>query len=287
MDPRRQISHAEQIYQQPPVVSFTAPNAGPKTLSGTRTYVVGKEQAYILDPGPADDAYQQFIAEWIGAHKISVRGILLSHGHPDHAPGSSLLSRELNVPIWGSRQLDTSYFATRPEIRQYESDPRFVVDGDVLRVIPTPGHSGDHVAFFLENARILFAGDTILGQGSSLVAPPEGNMAEYMRTLDRLDALRANLIAPGHGPLIHDAHAKIEEYTRHRSTRESQLLQILGRGPATIACLVTEMYAGVNPELRKLASGSVAAQLEKLETEGRVSRQGEVYRPVSNPDRRE
>jgi glyoxylase-like metal-dependent hydrolase (beta-lactamase superfamily II) len=151
------------------------------------------------------------------------------------------------------------------------------VNGDVLRVIATPGHAPDHVAFWLERGRVLFAGDTILGQGSALVAPPEGDMAAYMRSLERIRKLGPRIIAPGHGPLILDPNAKIDEYVRHREQREAQLLEALQRGPATVEELVRKIYVDVDPTLHGLAAQSVRAQLAKLRMEGRIHMLADRY----------
>src|SRR5207248_1357671 len=126
-------------------------------------------------------------------------------------------------------------------------------DYDRLCVVPAPGHSPDHVALWLETARVSFTGDVILGQGTTLVAPPEGDMAAYMRTLATLKALDARLIAPGHGPIVEDPAAVIDEYIRHRQDREQQVLAALQTGPATESELVARIYADVDPRLHDLA----------------------------------
>jgi len=271
------VLNDEQIAQDPDVWMFTAPNPGPKTLDGTHTFVVGRSTAYVIDPGPTDPVYQDQLRDWVRNASARVVAILLSHGHPDHAPGATRLAASLSVPVWSSEKLATEENIALPVDRTYEPRQSFPTDDDMLHVVPSPGHSEDHVAFWLEGARILFAGDTILGRGTTLIAPPQGNMIRYMETLRRLQNLHARLIAPGHGPLITNPAAKIREYLRHREQREAQILEALRVGPATIQELVEGLYRDVDTRLHGLAAGSVQAQLEKLEIEGRVRRTGEKF----------
>lgn len=273
---------AKLVCDDPPVVRVTAPNPGPKTLEGTHCYVVGgAEGCYAIDPGPDIEAYQSALFAFIQHTSRRALGILLTHGHPDHAPGSTRLAELLGVPIRASPALDSQYFIEPPSFSPLEAGERLAVDGDVIRVVPAPGHSGDHIAFWLEDARILFAGDTILGRGTSSIAPPEGNMAQYMRTLERLRALDARLIAPGHGPIVTEPAAKFEEYVIHRRQREAEIVRALQRRPETVDALVKQIYARIDPGLLDLAAGSVLAQLQKLEEEGRVRMDGDMYHLIS------
>lgn len=270
----------EQISEQPEVWMFTAPNPGPKTLDGTHTFVVGRSTAYLIDPGPAHEVYQDQVADWVRNADAQVVAILLSHGHPDHAPGAARLAASLSVPVWSSDNLATEENIALPVDRTYGANQSFPTDEDTLHVVPSPGHSEDHVAFWLQGARILFAGDSILGRGTTLIAPPQGNMIRYMETLRRLQNLDARIIAPGHGPLITNPAAKLREYLRHREQRESQVLEGLGDGPATIQELVERLYQDVDTRLHGLAAGSVQAQLEKLQIEGRVRGAGEKFAAI-------
>lgn len=271
----------EMIWKDPPVLMFTAPNPGPKTLEGTHTYVVGTSDCYLIDPGPANRNYGEALAGWLRAHGCRVGSILLTHGHPDHAQGALFLSDLLGTPIRAPANLDRSYLTDRLDTIPLVDGEALPVDGDLLRVFATPGHSADHVAFFLSAARILFSGDTILGRGTSVIAPPEGSMTDYMNTLARLQLLHARLIAPGHGPLIDDPARKIEEYRLHRLEREEQILQALSRTPRTVDDLVVEVYTAIDPSLRVLAAASVQAHLEKLLGEGRAGcLDGRYYLPT-------
>ena len=260
-----------------PVLMFTAPNPGPKTLDGTHSYVIGGDNAYVVDPGPAIAAYQEAMAKWLRRNRHHVRAILLTHGHPDHAPGARLLAELLEVPVEASPNMEPSAIKSAGVTDAYLLDERLPVDDDALAIIPSPGHSADHVALWLESARILFSGDTILGRGTSLVAPPEGDMAEYMQTLEHLRSLEPRVIAPGHGPLVTDPPTKFAEYVEHRRMREGQVIHALGTGPATISDLVSRLYADVDRQLHGLAAGSLEAQLLKLEREGVIERRGSQW----------
>jgi glyoxylase-like metal-dependent hydrolase (beta-lactamase superfamily II) len=265
-----QLLRPEILWDRPAVVMFTAPNAGPMTLEGTHTFIVGTTDCYVIDPGPVNHPYGRALADWLGSNGRAVQALLLTHGHPDHAPGATFLSHLLAVPIRAPANLNRSYLPDPTETVPFSEDETFAVDGDRLRVIDTPGHSSDHVAFLMEGAGILFSGDTILGTGTSLVAPPDGDMVEYLKTLEALRRLKARLIAPGHGPIVVDPARKIEEYLLHRRRREEQIVEALSRGPRTPADLVAALYADINPSLRTLAAGSVQGQLEKLVVERRV-----------------
>lgn len=262
----------------PPVLMFTAPNPGPKTLEGTHTFLVGEGDAYVIDPGPDLLPYQKALAAWMRDHRLRARAIILTHGHPDHAPGAASLAGLLDAPVYASATMSDRDADDLHASATLKDGDRLPVDGDALRVIAAPGHTPDHVVFWLERARILFAGDVILGRGTSLIAPPEGDMAVYLRTLKALRGLGARIIAPGHGPLVHDPDEKIAEYVRHRREREEQLLEALAAGPATVQELVNRVYVDVDPRLHALAAGSVEAQLIKLRADGAVEHSAGLYR---------
>jgi len=257
---------------------FTAPNPGPKTLDGTHTFVVGRKVAYIIDPGPESGSYQADLAEWLKNDGAVVRAVLLTHGHPDHAPGAVRLKGLLDVPILASTGMPEQEAEALGAQRELSDGQYLTTDGDRLGVLGAPGHTADHVVFWLEGARVLFAGDVILGQGTTLIAPPEGDMVAYLQTLEKLRRLDARVIAPGHGPLIDDPVKKIDEYVRHRKEREEQIVRALQSGPTTVEDLVRRVYVDVDPRLHGLAAGSVHAQLLKLCREGRAQEVDGVYR---------
>lgn len=255
---------------------FTAPNAGPMTLQGTNTYVVGRKQAYVIDPGPDDDHYLSSVVAWLTKTGRIVKGILLTHGHPDHALGATRLAQLLEAPIHAADSAPYSLYVATKHVA-LQPDEVLSVDEALLRVVATPGHTPDSVSYFLDPPGIVFTGDTILGQGSTVVAPPEGDMAAYLISLDVLRRMHPRWIAPGHGPMVDDAEGKIREYIAHRRQRETELLRALAEMPVSIPSLVARFYAETPSELLELAAGSVQAGLQKLEREGKVRRDGDLW----------
>jgi glyoxylase-like metal-dependent hydrolase (beta-lactamase superfamily II) len=226
------------------VERLTAPNRGPMTLEGTNTYVVGRDPAVVIDPGPDDAGH-------IGAIKkaTQARGgigtVLLTHSHSDHSGGVEALG-----------------------IQPTPLADRRVIAG--LTAIATPGHARDHFCFLLDGA--CFTGDLILGEGSTIVGPREmgGSLADYMRSLERLRELDLTTIYPGHGPEVTDPEAKIAEYIEHRMMRERRLVAALERGERSKAALLAEVWDDVPEQLRGAAAIAMQAHLEKLEDEGRL-----------------
>jgi glyoxylase-like metal-dependent hydrolase (beta-lactamase superfamily II) len=242
------------------VVRVLAPNPGVRELDGTNTYVVGEAPAIVVDPGPDDEAHIDEVLRSAGR----VRAIVLTHDHPDHAPGAVRLAertgatvRALRPPSAGSAMRDGEVISS---------------DGASLRVIATPGHSPDHAALWADGARALFTGDAVLGRGTSVIDPPEGDLVAYLRSLGRMRELRPRTIYPGHGPVVLDAMAKLDEYIEHRAMREREILSALDDGARTVDELVQTIYADYPSEVHDLAARSVTAHLMKLRAEARVER---------------
>ena len=230
--------------QPPDVQRLTAPNPGPMTLDGTNTYVVGRDPAVVIDPGPDDAGHIEAIREVVEG-RGGIGTVLLTHSHSDHAGGVEALGLEPARPADGEN-----------------------VAG--LRALATPGHAADHFCFLLDRA--CFTGDLILGEGSTIVGPREmgGSLADYMRSLERLRALELTTIYPGHGPEVTDPEAKIAEYIEHRMMRERRLVAALERGERSKAALLAEVWDDVPELLRGAAAIAMQAHLEKLEDEGRL-----------------
>ncbi len=270
-------ARAATVVERPFPVRVLAPNPGPFTLEGTNTWVVGQGSAIVIDPGPHDPRHLDAVAR--ATDHVAV--ILVTHHHPDHAPGASLLSSMTGAPVLAF---------TPAEGEDSLADGQVVdVGGARLRALHTPGHTRDHVALVDEDARIIFTGDAVLGRGTSVIDPPEGDLAEYLRSLEAMLALRPATLCPGHGPVVWDAETKLREYLDHRAERERQVLEALARGPATPEELVPRIYADYPPELHPAAARSVLAHLLKLEREGRAVRAGEgadVFAPARASTRR-
>jgi len=242
------------------VVRVLAPNPGLRELEGTNTWIVGGPPAIVIDPGPDEAGHLREVARTAGR----VGAILLTHDHPDHAPGAEPLAAATGAPVYAFRP---------PAYGERVRDGQVITSDDAsLAVIATPGHSPDSVAFHLVEDRALFTGDTVLGRGTSVIDPPEGDLVAYLRSLRRLRELRPSTIYPGHGPTVLRASDKLDEYLEHRAEREEQVLAGLADGPRSPEELVPGIYADVPVELHVLAARSVLAHLLKLESEGRVDR---------------
>jgi glyoxylase-like metal-dependent hydrolase (beta-lactamase superfamily II) len=250
-----------------PFEVLTASNPSPYTLAGTNTYVLRGpgETTAIIDPGPDDAGHVRRVVERVAASSGRRLGlVLLTHGHSDHRGAADALARATGVVARG-------WSTAGRELRDGEV---LALDGEPLVVMHTPGHASDHVVFYWEAHRVLFSGDLILGQGTVNVTPPDGSMAAYLGSLERVARLSLTLIAPGHGPLIRDPAQRIAEYRAHRQMREQQVLALLAPGPRTVPELVTAIYPELDPRLTGAASGTVTAHLEKLIDEGHVVRNG-------------
>lgn len=244
------------------MVRVLAPNPGPFTLEGTNTWVVGREGSIVIDPGPDERRHVEAILQAAGR----VEAILLTHRHPDHAPGADRLAAVTGAPI---------YAASPAEGERAAGDgDRITGRWTELEVVATPGHSEDHLAFFERGARALFTGDAVLGRGTSVIDPPSGDLSQYLRSLERMRRLDPRAIYPGHGPVVERAVEKIEEYIAHRSEREEQVIRGLSAGARTPEDLVPKIHQGYPEELYPAACRSVLAHLLKLERDGRVVRTG-------------
>jgi glyoxylase-like metal-dependent hydrolase (beta-lactamase superfamily II) len=246
-----------------------APNPSLMTGPGTNTYVVAGAggACAVIDPGPDDTGHVEAIVRAAAAHG-GVAAICVTHGHADHAAGAERLRRLTGAPVlaWSREGVEAA--------DQTLADGEALdVGGRTLRALHTPGHRYDHLCFLLEDAAALFAGDLVAGVGTVVIAPPEGDLADYLASLRRLLAMpEVRVILPAHGPPIADGPALLREYIAHRLMREQQVLEGLRAGRATIPELVAGIYADVDPALHPVAGRSVAAHLLKLEREGRVRR---------------
>lgn len=224
-----------------------APNPSPMTLEGTNTYIVGERAPIVIDPGPADEGHlARVLAE---ARDPSV--VLLTHRHPDHAEGAARFASLAGLP------------APVPA----PDKARTVAAGVSLLAIATPGHSSDHVCFLFEEERAVFTGDHVLGRGTTVIAFPDGELASYLASLDRLAAVHPQRFYPGHGPVVEDPAPVLAYYRAHRLEREAQILDAIDAGDVSVEQVVARVYADVAAVLHPVAAMSVRAHLEKLRAE--------------------
>jgi glyoxylase-like metal-dependent hydrolase (beta-lactamase superfamily II) len=240
------------------------------TGPGTNTIVLGggEEGALVIDPALEDNVYLDAIIQ-VGEERGGIRRILVTHGHPDHVGGAEALRKRLGVSIYAFSRKGV------PIVDEEIADgATFPAGEDTLLALHTPGHRFDHLSFLLEKQRTLFAGDLISGITTNVIAPPDGDMLDYLNSLKRLQEVDISEIVPAHGPSITDAQAKISEYIQHRMLREQQVIQILEVLPAgaIIPEMVPQIYVDVDPKLYPIAAWSVEAHLIKLEREGLVER---------------
>lgn len=237
------------------VVGIRAANPGPFTLTGTNSWVIGRDPAWIVDPGPALAAHLDALAAELEA-RGGLAGIALTHDHPDHAQA---------VPRLRERFPGAVLAAGRGRADLVLRDGLLA---GPLEAVFTPGHAPDHFSFRLGSS--VFSGDAVLGQGSVFIAPDPGALAGYLEGLARLRRHAPELILPGHGPPVRRAMEKLDEYVAHRLERERRLVSALGAGARTIAQLLDAAWDDVAEPLRPAATVTLAAHLDKLESEGRL-----------------
>jgi len=254
----------------PGVRRLVAPNPGRMTGPGTNTYLIGVHRVVILDPGPAIDVHIDRLTEAVAG--AVVEAIAVTHTHLDHSPAAGPLARALGAPRVG----------LRPRWPDHQ-DPGFVpdqlaIDGLVLQTdagplvsIETPGHASNHVCWWLRSLGMIFTGDHILGTTSPVISPPDGDLAAYLRSLERLTTVEATHLAPAHGPLLAEPERVIDALLRHRRAREARVLECLSKlAPSRLDALLVEVYRDVDHGLHDVARHSLLAHLLKLRDEGRV-----------------
>lgn len=267
----------------PLVRRVIAPNPGPFTFTGTCSYIVGRGEVAVIDPGPADEAHLATLLAALCGERVT--RILVTHTHKDHSPGARALGRATGAPVWGcaahipakdhpSGRLDASHdtdYAPDVEMR----------DGDALRgagftltAVHTPGHASNHLCFALHEEAALFSGDHVMAWSTTVVAPPDGDMAAYMASLERLGARNEEVYYPGHGAPALSARRYVRGLAAHRRQRENAILARVREGDGDIATIVSRIYAGLDPRLVRAASLSVLAHLQDMTARGLVTSSG-------------
>lgn len=268
----------------PRVRRITAENPGPFTFHGTNTYLVGDGDAVaVIDPGPDDPRHLAAILTALGGARVS--HILVTHTHRDHSPGAAALSAATGAPTFGAGPHRPARPARPDETARLDAggDSEFVPDvvladgavvageGFALTAVATPGHTANHLAFALDGDAWLFSGDHVMAWSTSIVAPPDGAMADYMASLARLAARPERQYLPGHGGIVDDAPAYVAALAEHRRGREQTIRERLAAGDETIPAIVAAVYRGLDPALTGAAGLSVLAHLEDLAKRGLVA----------------
>jgi len=262
-------------------------NPSPFTFTGTVSYIVGRGKVAIIDPGPDNAAHAQALLDAVRGETVT--HIVVTHTHNDHSPNTPRIKAATGAPVYA----EGVHRASRPRYESEKHNPESgadrdfkpdvtVRDGDViegdgwrLETVATPGHTANHMAFAWPERELTFIGDHVMGWSTSIVAPPDGSMVDYMASLERLTQRKEHLYFSGHGPEIPNAQKFVRFLMRHRKAREASILHRLGKGEADIPTIVRASYIGIDPRLVNAAGYSVLAHLEDLVARGVVATDGD------------
>lgn len=262
-------------------------NPGPFTMSGTVTYIVGQGNVAIIDPGPDSEAHAAAVLDAVRGETVT--HILVTHTHRDHSPNCPRIKAATGAVVYA----EGPHRASRPRFESEKHNPESGADrafapdvalghGDViegsgwrLEAMATPGHTANHLVFAWPERKISFVGDHVMGWSTTIVAPPDGSMIDYMDSLERLTQREEDLYFSGHGPEIPDGPRYVRFLIRHRKAREASILHRLAKGEADIPTMVRAIYIGIDPRLTTAAGYSVLAHLEDLVARGVVVTDGD------------
>ncbi len=273
---------------EPLVRRVLAPNPSPYTYTGTQTYVVGEAEGpdcAVIDPGPNDPAHIDAIMAAIAGR--TVIAIMCTHTHRDHSPAAAPLTKLTGAPIVGCAPLvlnsdlpraDESFDATYAPDRVLEDGEAMRGTGWTLTAVSTPGHTSNHLCFALEESGALFTGDHVMGWSTSVVIPPDGDMGDYMASLEKLLAREDVRYHSAHGAAIEKPRQLVRGMIGHRRQREHQILRLMGEQARAVSAFIPAMYKGLDPRLIPAAEMSVTAHLIDLEKRGAAMRDGDIWR---------
>lgn len=279
-----------QAYSLEPLVRrVLAPNPSAFSYTGTQTYIVGGSDAVaVIDPGPSEEAHIDALLAAIGSARVAA--IICTHTHRDHSPAAAPLAAATGGPVIGCAYLSLDDDGPRADAafdQTYRPD-HVLEDGEAITgpdwaliALATPGHTSNHLCLALEQSGALFSGDHVMGWSTTVVSPPDGDMADYMRSLQLLQTRDDRVYYPAHGEAITNPKQLVRGMIGHRRQRENQILNLLGEGDKAIADMVPQMYRSVDQQLWPAAGRSVLAHLLDLRNRGLVSQQGEVWEKVT------
>jgi glyoxylase-like metal-dependent hydrolase (beta-lactamase superfamily II) len=275
----------EQV--RPGVRRVLCNNSSPFTFTGTVSYIVGQGKVVIIDPGPDDEAHA---AALLGAvRNETVTHILVTHTHRDHSPNTARIKAATGATVYaeGPHRASRPRYESEKNASESGADRAFKPDIEVrhgdtiegadwaLQAVATPGHTANHLAFAWRDRKTLFVGDHVMAWSTSIVAPPDGSMIDYMASLERLAGRDEDLYFSGHGPEIPEGPRYVRFLIRHRQAREASILHRLAKGEADIPSIVRAIYIGIDPRLTGAAGYSVLAHLEDLVARGVVATDGD------------
>ena len=267
---------------EPGIARVLAHNPSAFTYYGTQTYLVGTEELVVIDPGPDIAEHIDALEEAIGGRRVVA--IMCTHTHRDHSPAARPLAERTGAPVIGCAPLALETVGPRAdaafdgdyEADQVLSDGESVdVDRDPIVAVATPGHTSNHLCFAYRGA--LFSGDHVMGWSTTVVVPPDGEMAAYMASLDKLRKRQDRVYYPAHGPAVENPGQYVRHLMGHRMQREKQILRLVGEMPRDIPDIVANAYPGLDPRLVPAAGGSVYAHLLDLERRGLARQDGETW----------
>ncbi len=276
---------------EPGIARVLAPNPSAFTYTGTQTYLVGDDEVAVIDPGPDLPEHLEALEQAIGGRRVAA--IMCTHTHRDHSPAARPLAQATGAPIIGCAPLvlddagpraDAAFDRDYAPDRVLEDGETVEVDGRRLTAVATPGHTSNHLCFADEASGALFTGDHVMGWSTTVVFPPDGDMAAYMASLDKLQQRDDRIYYPAHGPAVTNPRQHVRGFIGHRKQRERQILTLLEGQARTIPEIVAAAYPGLDPRLVIAAGGSVFAHLLDLQARGLVGRDEEIWkrRPARN-----
>jgi glyoxylase-like metal-dependent hydrolase (beta-lactamase superfamily II) len=246
------------------ILVLLANNPSPLTGRGTNTYVVGEDEVVVIDPGPADADHLHRVQAAV-AERGRATSVVITHHHFDHSEAATEVAQRLGAPLAGFPHPDSPVLD-----RELADGDEVAFGGGFLHAVHTPGHSRDHLCFWLPEAGTVFAGDLVAGEGYIVIDPPDGDMTDYLDSLRRVGEIGATTIRPGHGPLIDAPHAYLQAYLAHRLEREAKVLASVETQPRTVGELLPLAYDDTPEAMFPVAARSLLAHLEKLAHEGKV-----------------
>lgn len=267
---------------EPGIARLLAHNPSAFTYYGTQSYLIGEREVAVIDPGPDLPEHLDALTAAIAGRKLAA--IMCTHTHRDHSPAAAPLAERTGAPIVGCAPLaletvgpraDASFDGDYAPNRVLADGEAVEVDGMPLTAVATPGHTSNHLCFAYGDA--LFTGDHVMGWSTTVIFPPDGDMADYMASLEKLRQRDDRIYYPAHGPAVTNPARYVRHLVGHRMQREKQILSLVGERPRTIPEIVSGAYPGLDPRLVTAAGGSVLAHLLDLERRGLVGRDGEQW----------